>query len=306
MTYICPRGSTHRIVLRHPPSWPFPERAPLHRPCPRTVPRFPALRPSVLFPAARWESSSTSPFVNRMFSAITPGRESSTDAAVHLSFRALSVPARLRVEFPRPAALRRGFRPSVLVPPTVCPQKILSVGCPRLAPGLGSGDHSLLGRPRQMGTKGEKTCTSIALNSLASWQRCRNENHPEQQGRHDPFAGDQDLLSEGRRAPRAHRMAPHRGLGQPRQVRRRVPQRLSHLRRGRTAQPRVRKQRRESAHLRHRRVRDHQPAGRPAQQRFSTQSRRGRRIGGLPSLQKPGGFGDGKPCVRAAGKDRTL
>src|SRR5262249_39173764 len=50
------------------------------------------------------------------------------------------------------------------VPPTVCPQKIPSVGCPRpraktrsqRQPRLGSGDHSAMGRPRQMGTKGEK------------------------------------------------------------------------------------------------------------------------------------------------------
>ena len=83
---------------------------------------------------------------------------------VHISFRALTVSAQLRVEFPRPAALLQGIlrrhacfglplRISTAARNTSAPKnlrvtlrKSLSVGCPRLAcsPRLGSGDLSLL------------------------------------------------------------------------------------------------------------------------------------------------------------------
>jgi hypothetical protein len=54
--------------------------------------------------------------------------------------------------------------------------------------------------------------------------RRRNENHPERQSRHDLVPRHQDLIQERRRAPRADRMAPHPGLGQPRRIRSIVPE----------------------------------------------------------------------------------
>jgi hypothetical protein len=80
--------------------------------------------PQPLRPRGRLMRWSSTPTFGSSFLQRTRRQRFNDRARYILSFRDPLSRAWLRVEFPHPTALRRGFWLSVLVPPTVYPQKI--------------------------------------------------------------------------------------------------------------------------------------------------------------------------------------